>query len=198
MRRCCIISALIFIVGCSVSDQAVGVRQEKTKDKEPLEIVNQKQKIPKIKEKTVKSEEAKPKEETIVKQKNTKSNKSSAEEQIMAVTEEELMQEITGLIIEETVTKIGYEFYEYFFIKWKSPPGAHKHYNILITERVSSTWGSLIEVNIGESTVWSGMLKPSSEEIEDAAQQAVEAATEYLNNGQKQQPQTEDMAESGI
>ncbi len=35
--------------------------------------------------------------------------------------EQQLIQEITGLIVEETMTKIGYEFYECFFLLWDRP-----------------------------------------------------------------------------
>ena len=68
----------------------------------------------------------------------------------------------------------------------------------MITERASSTWGSLVEVNIVETTVWSSVLRPRYEEIEDAVKQAIEAAKEYLNNYEKDQPQTIDLVGSGI
>ncbi len=198
MRRYCMVSVLIFIIGCSLSNHAVRVEQEKTREKEPAEIAGQKQKVPKIKEKTVRPEEGTSVKEITTRQKDAKPQEPSAAEQKIAKAEEELMQEIAGLIIEETMTKIGYEFYEYFYLQWKPPQEVRKHYNILITEKAGSTWGSLVEVNVGETTVWSSMIKPGSEEIEEAAKQAVEAAKEYLNNYEKQQPQTEDMAGSGI
>ncbi len=104
------------------------------------------------------------------------------EERAAAGAEEQLMQEINGLIIEETMTKIGYEFYEYFFLLWEPPQVALKSYNILITERASPTWGSLVEIKIRENTVWSRVLRPRSEEIEEAVKQAVEATKYYLQN----------------
>lgn len=112
--------------------------------------------------------------------------------------EEELMQEITGLIIEETMTKIGYEFYEYFFLQWKPPQTELKNYNILISEKASPMWGSLVEVKIGETIVWSRMLRPRSEEIEESAQQALEATKEYLQNYEKYQIKTIDLMGNGI
>jgi curli production assembly/transport component CsgE len=192
------VMVLIFVIGCSLSGRPVKVEKEKTGKKEPAEIAGKKQNVPKVKEKTVQPEEAKPAGETTGQQKDVKSQKPSPAEQKAAGVEEEIMQEIADLIIEETMTKIGHEFYECFFLQWKPPKGNLKHYNILITERASSTWGSLVEVNIVETTVWSSVLRPRYEEIEDAVKQAIEAAKEYLNNYEKDQPQTIDLVGSGI
>lgn len=122
--------------------------------------------------------------------------RAATKEEIAA--EEELMLEITGLIIEETMTRIGYEFYEYFFLFWEAPEVEVKDYNILISEFASPIWGSWVKVNIDETTVWSKMLRPRSEEIEDAVKQAVEATKRYLYNYEQYQFQTEDMVGTGI
>jgi len=122
--------------------------------------------------------------------------RAATKEEIAA--EEELMLEITGLIIEETMTRIGYEFYEYFFLFWEAPEVEVKDYNILISERASPMWGSWVKVNVDETTVWSKMLRPRSEEIEDAVKQAIEATKQYLYNYKQYQFQTEDMVGTGI
>jgi len=193
MRRYCTISVLLLIVGCSFCGRAVRI------EKEPVEIASSKNSKFEIRNsKFRRPEEPKPEDELTSKQKDAKPQKPSAAEQKAARAEEELIQEIAGLIIEETMTKIGYEFYEQFFLQWKAPQVGLKHYNILIAERASPTWGSLVEVNVGETTVWSGVLRPRSEEIEEAAKQAIEAAKEYLNNYEKYQLQTDDMVGSGI
>ncbi|MCK5825335.1 MAG: hypothetical protein KAG96_08020 [Ichthyobacteriaceae bacterium] len=49
--------------------------------------------------------------------------------------------EIDGLIVDETKTKAGRDFYEYFYNNWTAPKGAHD-YSIIIREmpfRMSST-----------------------------------------------------------
>ena len=122
--------------------------------------------------------------------------RAATKEEIAA--EEQLMQEITGLIIEETMTKIGYEFYEYFFFLWEPPEVELKHYNIVIIEKASPMWGSLVEVKIGDTTIWSRMLRPRSEEIEESAKQAIETTKEYLRNYEKHQLKTKDMMGTGI
>ncbi|MBZ9577841.1 hypothetical protein KJA13_02275 [Patescibacteria group bacterium] len=113
--------------------------------------------------------------------------------------EEELMEEITGLIIEQTMTKIGYEFYENFFIRWEAPKGI-KGYNIFIDERASPLWGSWIQIKVDTTMVWSKVLKPRSEEIEEAAKQAVEVTKGFLSRYEEYKRELEgpDMVGSGI
>jgi curli production assembly/transport component CsgE len=115
-----------------------------------------------------------------------------------ADTEKQIMEEITGLIVEETMTKIGYEFYEHFFLLWEPPPVKGKNYNILISERATPMWGSLVEVKVGETAVFGRMLRPRSEDIEESVKEAIAAAREYLENYEKQQLQTPDLMMSGI
>jgi len=115
-----------------------------------------------------------------------------------AAAEKELMQEITGLIVEETMTKIGYEFYETFFLLWEAPQVQVKDYNILITEKATPTWGSLVEVKIGETAVFGRMLRPRSEDIEEAVKEAIGATRQYLDSYDKEQLQSPDLTGSGI
>jgi len=109
------------------------------------------------------------------------------------------MLEISGLIIEQTMTKIGYDFYEYFFLLWEAPEGISvRDYNIFINERASPMWGSWVRVGVDETTVWSRVLRPRSEEIEDAAKQAIAATRQYLSNYEQYQFKTKDMVGTGI
>ena len=108
------------------------------------------------------------------------------------------MLEISGLIIEETMTRIGYEFYEYFFLYWEAPEVEVKDYNILISEMATPLWGSWVRVYVDETTVWSRMLRPRSEDVEDSVKQAVEATNQYLYNYAQYQFQTEDMVGTGM
>jgi len=123
--------------------------------------------------------------------------RAATKEEIAA--EEELMAEISGLIIEQTMTKIGYDFYEYFFLFWEAPQDVGvKDYNIFISEMASPLWGSWVSVAVNEAIVWSKVLRPRSEEIEEAVKQAIEATGQYLYNYEQYQFQTEDMVGTGI
>lgn len=164
---------------------------------------------------TFKDEEITGKQEIVGKQESTKPGGAATqkllselfaiahEEKVVATkdeaeAEEILMLEISGLIFEETMTRIGYEFYEYFFLFWEAPEVEVKEYNILISEIASPIWGSWVKVNVDETTVWSKMLRPRSEEVEDAVKEAIEATKQYLNNYAQYQFQTEDMVGTGM
>ena len=91
--------------------------------------------------------------------------------------------EIDGLIIDQTQTRIGQEFYQNFVTFWEAPLGI-EDYNILITEMANPTWGSWIWVEVGgfvsKEIVYREILKPRSEEIEKTAQKGVEVVKKYL------------------
>jgi len=91
--------------------------------------------------------------------------------------------EIDGLIIDQTQTRIGQEFYQNFVTFWEAPLGI-EDYNILITEMANPTWGSWIWIEVGglvsKEIVYREILKPRSEEIEKTAQKGVEVVREYL------------------
>ena len=124
--------------------------------------------------------------------------KATATKDEMAA-EDEVMLEITGLIMEETMTKIGYDFYEYFFLFWEAPQGISvEDYNILISEKASPMWGSWVRVDVDETTVWSRVLRPRSEEIEDAVKEAIGTTQQYLHNYEQYQFKSKDMVGSDI
>jgi len=190
MRKFWIVSVLIFTTGCSVSGLAILVEEEKIGEattKEVAETAVVKKVTAPAKEETTEI----PKKETAIEEKAT----------TMAAVEAEIMEEISGLIIEETMTRIGYEFYENFFILWEASEGI-KDYNIFINER-AGPWGSWVWIEIGRvdrKKVWEQVLRPRSEEIEEAAKKAVEAAKEYLEHYEefKRELEGPDMAGSGI
>ncbi len=58
--------------------------------------------------------------------------------------------EIDGLLIDETKTKSGRDFYEYFYKDWTAPIGA-KNYTIYITEKPYRLNNTIIEIKISRS-----------------------------------------------
>lgn len=82
-----------------------------------------------------------------------KADRPASKEEIAA--EESLMGEITGLIIEQTMTRIGYDFYEYFFLLWEEPRIVGiGDYNIYINERASPLWGCWVWITVNDAVVW--------------------------------------------
>lgn len=183
MKRFWMILVLMFTTSCSI--HGLVVREEPVSTKPEV----------KLDKKVAEDEKASAEE----KEKPAKVRKKETPNERMATTEQELMEEITGLIIEETMTRIGYEFYEFFFTHWEAPKGV-KDYNISIDERASPLWGSWIQVKIDANVVWSKLLKPRSEEIEEAAKQAVKVTKEFLSHYEEYKRELEgpDMVGSGI
>lgn len=86
--------------------------------------------------------------------------------------------EITGLILDETKTKPGHDFYDYFNTYWKEVKGLN--YTITIKELPDTTRGSFIFVNVNDTAVYRQRLNPRPDVIEEAAKRAVNRANYYL------------------
>ncbi len=107
--------------------------------------------------------------------------------------------EIDGLLINETKTKIGQDFYEFFFNFWQAPDNA-KDYTLFVSERPTGNSGSWIWVNVNETTVFQNRLTPKADLIEETASSAVSIITNYLINLDQNQRQLagDEMAGTGI
>lgn len=86
--------------------------------------------------------------------------------------------EIDALVVDETQTKIGRDFYEVFFSNWKSPSGAF-NYSIRIQEQPTPGLGTRVIVKVNDEIAFQAQLQPRYELIEAMARQAI-AYTHYL------------------
>jgi curli production assembly/transport component CsgE len=87
--------------------------------------------------------------------------------------------EIDGLLIDETMTKGGRDFYEYFYKDWTAPYGI-KNYMIFILERPYRLNNTLIEIKINETLVFQSFLQRRVEAIEELAHNAAKQVKQYL------------------
>jgi curli production assembly/transport component CsgE len=104
--------------------------------------------------------------------------------------------EIDGLLFDETKTKSGKDFYDYFFSGWEAPPGA-SNYSIFILEKPYRLTTTLIEIKINETTVFQSFLQPRGDIVEQLAQQAVSQTQMYLDNYEELMRQLEGKDRSG-
>ncbi|WP_319480858.1 CsgE family curli-type amyloid fiber assembly protein [uncultured Draconibacterium sp.] len=104
--------------------------------------------------------------------------------------------EIDGLLIDETKTKNGRDFYDYFYRDW-SPPQNAKNYSIFVTERPYRLTTTMIEIRINETLVFQSFLQPRSDIVEMLAQQAVTRTALYLQNYEEIVKQLEGADQSG-
>ena len=107
--------------------------------------------------------------------------------------------EIDGLLFDETKTKSGRDFYDYFYSGWE-PPATAKNYSIFIHEKPYRLTTTMIEIKINENIVFQSFLQPRQEIVEMLADQAVERTRVYLQNYEEiiRQLEGEDRSGSGI
>lgn len=89
--------------------------------------------------------------------------------------------EIDGLLFDETKTKSGRDFYDYFFNKWVAPSDA-KNYSITIKELPYRLRTTQIKIFINENLVVQSFLSPRMEAIEQLAQNSITRVANYLKN----------------
>lgn len=89
--------------------------------------------------------------------------------------------EIDGLVIDDTKTKNGREFFDFFFRDWEAPEGA-KNFTIYISEKPFRLNSTLIEVSINETLVYQSLLQPRVDVIEGLAIESIATTQMYLAN----------------
>ena len=107
--------------------------------------------------------------------------------------------EIGEMIFDETVTKVGRDFYDEFFTQWNNPTQI-KDFSISIKERPMPGIGTQITVMIDEHEILKQFIRPNQEQIEMLAGYTIALATQYLVNYQEIQAQlqSEDQSGTGI
>ena len=107
--------------------------------------------------------------------------------------------EIKGLIVDETHSKIGRDFYELFFERWEGLPG-ETDYTVIVREKMLPGLGSRVVIAVNDLEVFEQTLQPRYEAVEAVAQYAVELLQNYLENYEMLllQLENEDQAGTGI
>lgn len=88
---------------------------------------------------------------------------------------------IDGIIVDETITKIGRDFYEMFYNNWEAPEGA-KNYSIFISERPQPRLMTLISIRINDYEIFQEFLHPRYNIIEENVSAALEQCTAFLQD----------------
>lgn len=107
--------------------------------------------------------------------------------------------EIDGLLVNNTKTKNGKDFYELFYRDWNAPPEA-RNYTIFVFEKPYRLTTTIIEIKINETIVFQSYMQPRLDFIELIAQQAVLQTQRYLENYEQivKQLEGKDFSGSGI
>lgn len=114
-------------------------------------------------------------------------------------TTNEIEMEIDGLIMDETVTKAGRDFYQIFYSNWEAPANS-SNFTIQIRERPDRGLASILMIDINDNRVIETPLQPRYDVVESIATQAVQICYEYLLNYEQiqQQLSDDDLSGSGI
>ena len=89
------------------------------------------------------------------------------------------MINLSGLVVDETRSRLGRQFYDLFYSQWEAPRGAGGH-TVKVEERPGLGRGSVVFVRIDDELVYGSRLQPRYSEIEQAAKAAVYYATRHL------------------
>lgn len=95
-------------------------------------------------------------------------------------------REIDGLVVDETATKIGRDFYEVFYGAWEAPRGA-TGFTIRIQEQPAPGRGTRVILLLDDEQLFQLQLQPRYEVVEELAQQA---AAYVRNELQRRQPES--------
>lgn len=107
------------------------------------------------------------------------------QEEAQQQSERQIMMEIDGMILDETRSKVGRDFYDVFYSNWQSPPDAY-NFSISISEQPSPSLGTIIYVEVNEDETFRMRLQPRYDFIQQAGQYAVRQTYSYLQNNDYQ------------
>ena len=107
--------------------------------------------------------------------------------------------EIDGLVVNETRTKIGRDFYDAFYNNWVAPANA-SNYTIIMQELPYRGINTQIMVFVNENLIYQGVLMPRFDYVEEMVVELNMKTTQYLQYYQEilQSLDNEDMSGSGI
>ena len=80
--------------------------------------------------------------------------------------------EIDGLVVDETQTRLGGDFYALFHASWIAPEGA-VNFTIVVREQPLPNIGTRILVHVNDEVAFQTQLQPREEMVEAAAQQGL-------------------------
>ena len=79
-----------------------------------------------------------------------------------------------GVVVDQTITMIGQEFYQSFTALWREKANVER-YTMSIRERPSARQGSQIWIDFGQKRVFQAQLPATRSRVRELSEQAVEA-----------------------
>ncbi|MEX0722709.1 MAG: CsgE family curli-type amyloid fiber assembly protein [Gracilimonas sp.] len=109
-------------------------------------------------------------------------SKESKEEKTSDINRSDLIRyEIDGIVLDETISKVGRDFYQSFYQNWSPPEDAY-NFTITISEKPSPSLGTIVMVKVNETYTFQSRLQPRYELLVEAGEQAVRNTRRFLTN----------------
>ncbi|MGA8148527.1 MAG: CsgE family curli-type amyloid fiber assembly protein [Gallionellaceae bacterium] len=80
---------------------------------------------------------------------------------------------VVGIVVNQTITPNGYEFYRIFSILWSEDLDS-RDYSLNIQERLSKRYGNSVEIYLGQKRVYSAVLPFKYDQLKALCEKAVE------------------------
>jgi len=108
----------------------------------------------------------------------------------------ELDMEIDGLIMDETISKVGRDFFDMFYATWNAPKNA-KNFTIAIKEMVLPGLATQITILVNDEEVFKQRVQPRNDIMEQISNYAIYKTTRYLSNYERMKSQLDGDDQSG-
>ena len=87
--------------------------------------------------------------------------------------------EVDGLVVDQSITRVGREFYDVFYRLW-TPPREAVSYTVEIVEQPAFRITTAVRVQVNGELAYQSQIQPRSDDIEERARQAVAAVYRRL------------------
>ena len=106
--------------------------------------------------------------------------------------------ESQGLVMDQTISKLGRDFYDLFYGSFEAPGGL-EDFNIVLVERQARANNAVVALIVNDTELFEIPLTPRADQMEESAMAAVGAAVDFLlqaqsisrqlESGRKMQPE---------
>lgn len=86
--------------------------------------------------------------------------------------------ELMGFIVDDSISHIGHGFYRYFSERLRDTSALD--FNLVIRERPSARWGSLVWVEYERQVLYRQFLSPNTAELKDVAYRAADQVRDAI------------------
>lgn len=102
-----------------------------------------------------------------------------------ALSSRVLQETFAGVIVDQTVTVAGHDFYQEFVAMWREKDAGNR-YAIAVVERPSARWGSQVWVEYAHRRVFQMVLPAARANVRAVAAEAVDAAYQNVVDAEVQ------------